>query len=170
MARKESTTRKRTSAPPADRKRAAAGEAERRAQAGTKGDTGASATAGKGKPRRRGAGGQRARTRTGRPRRDLLGSPPAEATVMRDNRQRRFEAELEEHTATSPRLTGGDLDADWQRADSVGEEAVGGSVATPDQDVVDELGDALGVPRAPGEPFRTSEEILEARDARRHRR
>jgi len=44
----------------------------------------------------------------------------------------------------------------------------GGTVATPDQDVVDDLGDALGVPRAPDEEFRTSTEILEGRD--RYRR
>jgi hypothetical protein len=68
---------------------------------------------------------------------------------------------------TSPRLTGGDLDADWKRAASVGDEAVGGSAVTPDQDVVDQLGDALGVPRAPDEEFRTSDEILKGRD--RHR-
>jgi hypothetical protein len=36
------------------------------------------------------------------------------------------------HTETSPRLTGGDVDADWQAAYSSGEESVGGSVATPD--------------------------------------
>jgi hypothetical protein len=65
---------------------------------------------------------------------------------------------------TSPRLTGGDLDANWKRAASVGEEAVGGSAVTPDQDVVDQLGDALGVPRAPDEEFRTSDEILKGRD------
>ena len=64
-------------------------------------------------------------------------------------------------------LTGGDLDADWRRAPTVGEEAVGGSVATPDQDVVDGLGDALGVPRAPDEEVRTSGEIMEERDRRR---
>jgi hypothetical protein len=61
-------------------------------------------------------------------------------------------------------LTGGDLEADWKRADSVGEEAVGGSVASTDQDAVDELADALGVPRAPDEEFRTSREILKGRD------
>jgi hypothetical protein len=49
----------------------------------------------------------------------------------------------------------------------VGDEAVGGSAVTPDQDVVDQLGDALGVPRAPDEEFRTSDEILKGRD--RHR-
>ena len=44
---------------------------------------------------------------------------------------------------------------------------MGGTVATPDQSVVDELGEALGVPRAPDEEVRTSEEILEGRDAYR---
>lgn len=65
------------------------------------------------------------------------------------------------------RLTGGDVDADWQRAGDIGDEAVGGSVATPDQDRVDEIGNALGVPRAPDEEVRTSTEILEGRDRNR---
>ncbi len=68
------------------------------------------------------------------------------------------------HTETGPPLTGGDLDADWQRAYSSGEEAVGGSVATPDQDVVDEIGRALGVEQAADAPVRTSSEILRERD------
>jgi len=86
---------------------------------------------------------------------------------MRDDMERRAEAEIAEHHETSPKLTGGDVDADWRRADSVGEEAVGGSVATPDQDRVDEIGQALGVPRSPDEEVRTSAEILEERDRRR---
>ena len=61
-------------------------------------------------------------------------------------------------------LSGGDVDADWQRAASSGEETVGGSVATPDQDVVDEIGRALGVEQASDAPVITSAEILEARD------
>lgn len=65
------------------------------------------------------------------------------------------------------RLTGGDVDADWRAAAASGEEAVGGSVATPDQDVVDELGEALGIAQEPDAEVRTSAEILEARD--RHR-
>ncbi len=51
---------------------------------------------------------------------------------------------------SGPLLSGGDVDADWKRADSIGEEAVGGSVATPDQDVVDEIGRALGVEQEAG--------------------
>ena len=65
---------------------------------------------------------------------------------------------------TGVELCGGDVDADWQRAASSGEEAVGGSAATPDQDVVDEIGHALGVEQAPDAPVTTSGEILRARD------
>ena len=67
----------------------------------------------------------------------------------------------------SARLTGGDVDADWRAADAVGDEAVGGSTATPDQDVVDELGEALGVALPSDAEVVTTGEILAARD--RHR-
>jgi hypothetical protein len=77
--------------------------------------------------------------------------------------------ELSEHHGVSPVDSGGDVDADWQRAQSSGEEAVGGSVATPDQDVVDELARPLGVERPPDAPVITSDEILSARDRRRWR-
>jgi hypothetical protein len=68
------------------------------------------------------------------------------------------------HAESSPRLTGGDVDADWQTAYSSGEESIGGSVSTPDQDVVDEIGRALGVEQEADAPVRTSDEILRARD------
>src|SRR5437763_12316517 len=101
------------------------------------------------------------RARTRRPsEEDLKGPPPREAMLMHDDRELQAEP-------VDARLTGGDVDADWRRADSVGEEAVGGTVATPDQSVVDDLGQALGVPRSPDEEVRTSAEILEERD--RHR-
>jgi hypothetical protein len=72
--------------------------------------------------------------------------------------------EMLSHAETSPLLSGGDLDADWLRAHLSGDEAVGGSVATPDQDVVDEIGRALGVEQASDAEVRTSEEILRERD------
>ena len=77
--------------------------------------------------------------------------------------------ELTEHHGVSPTDSGGDVDADWQRAQSSGEEAVGGSVATPDQDIVDELARPLGVERPPNAQVITSDEILSARDRRRWR-
>jgi uncharacterized protein DUF6335 len=76
-------------------------------------------------------------------------------------------SELRAHQETGPRLTGGDLDADWKSAWDAGDEAVGGSTAVPDQDVVDELGEALGIPQDSDAEVRTSAEILDERD--RHR-
>jgi hypothetical protein len=78
-----------------------------------------------------------------------------------------FVAELERHHETSPRLTGGDLDADWRNAWDAGDEAVGGSTSTPDQNVVDEIGEALGVARAADDEVQSSADILDDRD--RHR-
>lgn len=69
-----------------------------------------------------------------------------------------------EHKETGPALSGGDVDADWQRAWSSGDEAVGGSVATPDQDVVDEIGHAMGVDQPSDAPVRPAEDILRERD------
>jgi hypothetical protein len=48
------------------------------------------------------------------------------------------------HTAIGPDIAGGDVDADWASAFSVGDEAPGGDNPTPDQDIVDDLGKALG--------------------------
>jgi hypothetical protein len=66
--------------------------------------------------------------------------------------------ELREHHSKSPKLSGGDIDAAWDKAD-VGEETVGGSTPTPDQDVVDELGDAVGLIYEDDEPLNTAEKI-----------
>ncbi|HET8578056.1 MAG TPA: DUF6335 family protein [Methylomirabilota bacterium] len=72
--------------------------------------------------------------------------------------------EVISHHETSPTASAGDLDADWQRAQSSGEETVGGSEPTPDQDIVDEIGHALGVEQATDAPVTCSAEILRARD------
>ncbi len=63
-------------------------------------------------------------------------------------------------------LTGGDVDANLLDADAVGDEAVGGTVSTPDQDVVDEIGKAVGLEMSDRASLRTTE-ILEERDNRR---
>ena len=73
---------------------------------------------------------------------------------------------LHEHTSTSPALTGGDVDADWEAAESIGDEAPGGDNPTPDQDVVDDIGRALGVEYDDDEELRGGEEIGE-RDKKR---
>ena len=79
----------------------------------------------------------------------------------------RIQHELEEHNSTSPALTGGDLDADWQGAEGVGDEAVGGHAPTPDQNVVDEIGQALGFDEEEGEELHSLEELAAERDRNR---
>jgi hypothetical protein len=49
------------------------------------------------------------------------------------------------HHETSPGMTGGDVDADWESAYSVGDEAPGGDNPTPGQTVVEDVGRSLGV-------------------------
>jgi hypothetical protein len=71
-----------------------------------------------------------------------------------------------EHTETSPALTGGDVDADWEEAYTSGEEAPGGENPTPDQDVVEEIGRALGVEYDDAEELKGADKIVQ-RD--RHR-
>ena len=71
-----------------------------------------------------------------------------------------------EHTEGGPALTAGDLDADWNEAYSSGEETPGGDMPTPDQDVVDEIGRALGVEYEDAEELKGSEKI-EKRDKHR---
>ena len=73
--------------------------------------------------------------------------------------------ELREHHSRTPDLSGGDIDADWRRAD-IGEETVGGSAPTPDQDIVEELGEAVGLTYDDNEPLHTTEKV-EERDRKR---
>lgn len=73
---------------------------------------------------------------------------------------------LKKNNSASPRLTGGDVDANWQNAESQGDESPGGDNPTPDQDVVDEIGRALGVEYADDEELQGGAEIAE-RDTHR---
>jgi hypothetical protein len=59
--------------------------------------------------------------------------------------RQKLEEKLNEHRGVDPTLSGGDVDAAWEDSIQVGEESVGGSVSTPDQDIVDELGEAAGL-------------------------
>ena len=64
-----------------------------------------------------------------------------------------------EHTESSPALTGGDVDADWEDAYAVGDEAPGGDNPTPDQDRVDDIGRALGIEYADNEELKGADKI-----------
>ena len=65
------------------------------------------------------------------------------------------------HTEGGARLTAGDLDTDWNEAYSSGDEAPGGDNPTPDQDVVEEIGRALGVEYDDLEELKGAEKISE---------
>jgi hypothetical protein len=69
--------------------------------------------------------------------------------------------ELDEHHSLSPEITGGDLDASWQTANQAGEETVGGSSPTPDQDNVEQLGQAAGLAYRDGEPLDYDAKVLD---------
>ncbi|MEP7357773.1 MAG: DUF6335 family protein, partial [Anaerolineales bacterium] len=59
--------------------------------------------------------------------------------------------ELSAHHAQTPKLAANDIDAAW--AESDGAELVGGHAPTPDQDRVDDLGEAAGLTYADDEPL-----------------
>ena len=69
--------------------------------------------------------------------------------------------ELDEHNSLSPEITGGDVDASWQTANQAGEETVGGSVSTPDQDVVEEIGQGAGLVYKDDEPLNYDAKVLD---------
>jgi hypothetical protein len=52
---------------------------------------------------------------------------------------------LEKYNSSSPDISADDVDAGWEYADQSGDETVGGTNPTPDQDIVDDLGAAAGL-------------------------
>jgi hypothetical protein len=100
---------------------------------------------------------------------DIVQTPPSSLDVDRSasavrSGRREMKEKYAEHTESSPALTGGDVDADWEGAYSVGDEAPGGDNPTPDQDLVDDIGRAVGV------EYQDNEELKgEAKIAKRDR-
>jgi hypothetical protein len=87
------------------------------------------------------------------------------ASAARSGRREMAEARRD-HNEVSPEITAGDVDADWEDAYSVGDEAPGGDNPTPDQDRVDDIGKALGVQYEDNEELKASDKIS-ARDKHR---
>jgi hypothetical protein len=70
-------------------------------------------------------------------------------------------SEMKQHTESSPAMTAGDVDAKWQDAYALGDEAPGGDNMTPDQDRVDDIGKALGIEYADDEELLGGDELAE---------
>jgi hypothetical protein len=64
---------------------------------------------------------------------------------------------LQQHTDESPELSAGDMDSTWDDAD--GEEAGSGTTLEPDENVVDEVGGAVGISYSDTEPLNTNEKL-----------
>ncbi len=60
---------------------------------------------------------------------------------------------LAEHNSTSPALSGGDIDAEWEDANDSGAESVGGHNPTPDQSDSEANANAMGVSFEDNEPL-----------------
>jgi hypothetical protein len=63
------------------------------------------------------------------------------------------------HQGMSPEIAGGDVDVDVEDAYFTGEASPGGDNPTPDQDVVDQIGRALGVEYDDNEELKGSDKL-----------
>jgi uncharacterized protein DUF6335 len=68
---------------------------------------------------------------------------------------------LADHAGMTPAITAGDVDVDVEDAYFTGDESPGGDNPTPDQDVVDDIGKALGVQYDDNEELKASDKISE---------
>jgi hypothetical protein len=98
-------------------------------------------------------------------------SPPSSLNMLRRGSAARtgrseMHESQEEHRGMSPEITAGDVDVNVEDAYFTGDEAPGGDNPTPDQDVVDDIGKALGVEYQDAEELKAGDKVVE-RD--RHR-
>ena len=70
------------------------------------------------------------------------------------------------HKGMAGAITGGDVDVDIEDAYFTGEQAPGGDNPTPDQDIVDDIGKALGVEYQDNEELKAVDKVAE-RDRKR---
>jgi Family of unknown function (DUF6335) len=64
---------------------------------------------------------------------------------------------LRENNGVDPSLSGGDIDAQWDMAESQGDEAATGSQSTPGQNNVEETAAAMGITYADDEELKVGE-------------
>ncbi|MGF1498487.1 MAG: DUF6335 family protein [Elainellaceae cyanobacterium] len=84
----------------------------------------------------------------------------------RDTRAGRRFNELSDRSTMDTPTTGGDISSDQYQAEVLGEEAVGGTTPTPDQDIVENLGASMGTDIPDRKPVDGSG-IMERRDDKR---
>lgn len=97
---------------------------------------------------------------------EMVPSPPSSLNMnRRGSAVRTGRDEMAEHRADhatmTPSITGGDVDANVEDAYFTGDEAPGGDNSTPDQDIVDDIGKALGVEYQDNEELRGSDKVAD---------
>jgi hypothetical protein len=95
---------------------------------------------------------------------ETIPTPPSSLNLNRHGSAARTgRAELAEtlrdHATLGPAITAGDVDASIENAYFSGDEAPGGDNPTPDQDIVDEIGRAVGVEYEDSEELKGSDKI-----------
>jgi hypothetical protein len=96
---------------------------------------------------------------------ETVPSPPSSldldrhGSAARTGRAEFAEKQQAHHGMTD--VTGGDPDVDIEDAYFTGEEAPGGDNPTPDQDIVDDIGKALGVEYEDNEELKSSDKVVE---------
>ena len=97
---------------------------------------------------------------------DNVPTPPSSLNMdRRASAARSGRAEMREHQHDhgnlNPEIAAGDVDVNVEDAYFTGEEAPGGDNPTPDQDVVDDIGKALGVQYADNEELKSGDKLTE---------
>jgi hypothetical protein len=97
---------------------------------------------------------------------EVVPTPPSSldmdrrGSAVRTGRAEIAERRLE-HAGMSTAITAGDVDVDLESAYFSGDETPGGDNPTPDQDIVDDIGKALGVEYQDNEELRASDKVTE---------
>ena len=108
--------------------------------------------------------------RLDRPRRTLndetVPTPPSSLNMeRRGSAARTGRAELEQdrqvHGSMTRGITGGDVDVNLEQAYFSGDEAPGGDNPTPDQDVVEDIGRAIGLEYQDNEELRSGDKVAD---------
>jgi Family of unknown function (DUF6335) len=97
---------------------------------------------------------------------DTVQTPPSSLDMDRHGSAARTGREelaesRREHRGMSPEIAGGDIDVDVEDAYFTGEASPGGDNPTPDQDVVDDIGKALGVEYEDNEELKASDKVTQ---------
>ena len=95
---------------------------------------------------------------------DIVQTPPSSLNMDRHSSAARsgragLAGTRAEQRNMSPEIAGGDVDVDLEDAYFTGEEAPGGDNPTPDMDIVDDIGKALGVEYNDDEELKASDKV-----------